>query len=301
MRRTTLPRRPTDSVKRSQRPKEKPSSRWMTFWVRNRSPNPSGLPNHPQTAQHGGTRTRETDQRLVNEMAHSTGGNGRFLKSDWWRLLGDELDPADLAELMAFVDANGAGVFPPRDDVFRALELTPPGETKVVIVGQDPYPRRDQAHGLCFSVPSGFRPLPKSLRTILRELESDGFRASDDGNLEPWACQGVLLLNTALTVQAGKPASHSARWRPFTDAVIRIAARDDPVFLLWGAHAQRKKRIITAIRGSEANILESSHPAPPACYRPCGDSPAFVNNHPFTKTNQLLKASEHAEIDWNLV
>ena len=133
-------------------------------------------------------------------------------------------------------------------------------------------------------------------------MESDGFRASDDGNLEPWASQGVLLLNTALTVQAGKPGSDSARWRRFTDAVIRIAARDaDPVFLLWGAHAQKKKRIITATRGSDANILESSHPAPPACYRPCGRSPAFVKSQPFRNTNQLLKSSKHAEIDWNLV
>jgi uracil-DNA glycosylase len=235
-------------------------------------------------------------------MAHSTDGNGRFLKSDWWRPLEDELGRRYLADLMAFVGANGAGVFPPRDDVFRALELTPPGETKVVIVGQDPYYSPGQAHGLCFSVRSGFKPLPKSLLTILRELESDGFRASDDGNLEPWASQGVLLLNTALTVQAGKPGSDSARWRRFTDAVIRIAARDaDPVFLLWGGHAQKKKRIITATRGSDANILESSHPAPPACYGPCGGAPAFVKSQPFRNTNQLLKSSQRIEIDWNLV
>jgi uracil-DNA glycosylase len=192
-------------------------------------------------------------------------------------------------------------VFPPRDDVFRALELTRPEATKVVIVGQDPYPRLGEAHGLCFSVRSGFRPLPRSLLTILRELKSDGFRASHDGNLESWSCQGVLLLNTALTVQAGKPSAHSARWRCFTDAVIRIAARDaDTVFLLWGAHAQKKKKIIKETRGSDANILKSSHPAPPACYRPCGCSPPFVDSHPFSKANQLLKSSRHTEIDWNL-
>lgn len=233
------------------------------------------------------------------EMAHSPGGNDRFLKSAWWKLLEDELGRPYLTELLAFVDANGAGVFPPRDEVFRALELTPPGETKAVIVGQDPYHGPGQAHGLCFSVRSGFKPLPQSLLTILRELKSDGFRASDDGNLEPWASQGVLLLNTALTVRAGKPGSHSARWRRFTDAVIRIAARDtDPVFLLWGAHAQKKKPIIMGTRSSEANILESSHPAPPACYRPCGDGPAFVESHPFRNTNQLLKPG--GQIDWNL-
>jgi uracil-DNA glycosylase len=234
-------------------------------------------------------------------MAQSTDGNDRFLKSAWWKLLEDELGRPHLTELLAFVDANGAGIFPPKADVFRALELTPPGDTKAVIVGQDPYHGPGQAYGLCFSVRPGFKPLPPSLLTIMRELESDGYRASDEGNLGPWASQGVLLLNTALTVRAGKPGSHSARWRRFTDAVIRIAAQDpDAVFLLWGAHAQRKKPIITAIRGSEANILESSHPAPPACYRPWGGGPAFVESHPFSNTNQLLKSSG-GEIDWNLV
>ena len=161
----------------------------------------------------------------------------------WWELLERELGGAHLTELLAFVDAMGDGDLPPRSDVFRALELTPPGETKAVIVGQDPYRRREQAHGLCFSVRSGFKPLPASLRVILRELERDGFHASDNGNLEPWARQGVLLLNTALTVQEGKSGSHLARWRRFTDAVIRIAAGEPArVFLLWGAHAQKKNR-----------------------------------------------------------
>jgi uracil-DNA glycosylase len=229
------------------------------------------------------------------------GGNDRFLRSNWWRLLEDDLGRPYLTELLAFVHANGAGVFPPEGDVFRALELTPPGETKAVIVGQDPYHGPRQAHGLCFSVRPGFKPLPASLLTILRELKRDEYRASDDGNLERWASQRVLLLNTALTVQAGKPGAHSARWREFTDAVIRIAARDaDPVFLLWGAEAQKKKRIITAARGPDANILESSHPAPPACYRPCGESPAFVNSGPFRRTNDLLLKSGRGEIDWNL-
>lgn len=241
-------------------------------------------------------------------MAHSTGRNDRFLKSAWRRQLEVELGRPHLTELLAFVAANGAAVFPSKHDVFRALELTPPEETKAVIVGQDPYFGPRQAHGLCFSVRSGFKPLPRSLLSILRELESDGFRASDDGNLasadgnlEPWASQGVLLLNTALTVQADKPGSHSARWRRFTDAVIRIAARDaDTVFLLWGAHAQKKKRIIRATRGSDANILESSHPRPPACYSPCGDGPAFVNSRPFINTNHVLRSSQRVEIDWNL-
>jgi uracil-DNA glycosylase len=234
-------------------------------------------------------------------MAHSTEGNDRFLNGAWWKLLEDELGRPYLTQLLAFVDANGAGIFPPKTEVFRALELTPPDDTKAVVVEQDPYHGLGQAHGLCFSVRPGFKPLPPSLLTIMRELESDGYRASDDGNLGPWASQGVLLLNTALTVPAGKPGSHSSRWRRFTDAVIRIAAQDpDAVFLLWGAHAQKKKPIITAIRRSYANILESSHPAPPACYRPCGGGPAFVDSHPFRNTNRLLKSSGR-EIDWNLV
>jgi uracil-DNA glycosylase len=176
----------------------------------------------------------------MNEVAHDQGADGGFLK--WRSLLKKELDPNYL-DLMTYVDAKDPGVFPPRDDVFRALELTAPEETRVVIVGQDPYPRPCEAHGLCFSVRSRFRPLPRSLRTILRELKSDGFRASDDGNLESWACQGVLLLNTALTVQAGKPGLDSARWRCFTDAVIRIAARDaDTVFLTLGCTRAEEER-----------------------------------------------------------
>jgi uracil-DNA glycosylase len=234
------------------------------------------------------------------ELMRWMGMHDEFLKSEWWDLLEDELGRDHLKDLLAFVDANGAGVFPRKEDVFRALELTPPSRMKAVIVGQDPYPRPNEAHGLCFSVPAGFKPLPRSLRTIFGELKRDGFRASDDGDLELWASQGVLLLNTALTVQAGRPGSDSTRWRRFTDAAIRIAARDaNPVFLLWGGQAQKKKRIITAIRGSDANLLESSHPAPPACYRPCGDSPAFVNSRPFTRANDMLK-SGLGVIDWNL-
>jgi uracil-DNA glycosylase len=230
----------------------------------------------------------------------ATGSHGQLPRNAWWELLRGELGDEHLAELLAWVDANGAEVFPPKADVFRALDMTPPGKTKVVIVGQDPYHRRGQAHGLSFSVRPGFIPLPPSLRTILRELEDDGFRPSQHGNLEPWAHQGVLLLNTTLTVQEGKPGSHSGRWKCFTDAVIRIAAREDcPVFLLWGAHAQKKKRIITAIRGSEERIIESSHPAPPACYRPCGESPPFVDSRPFTGANRLL-GSNCGKVDWNL-
>jgi uracil-DNA glycosylase len=224
-----------------------------------------------------------------------------FREGPWWSLLEEDLGGAYLSELLSFVEALGDDTYPPRSDVFRALELTPPHRTKAVIIGQDPYHGPGQAHGLCFSVRPGFKPIPPSLRSILRELDNDGFRSSEDGNLEPWAHQGVLLLNTALTVQRGKPASHSSRWRPFTDAVVRIAARrPDRVFLLWGAHAIKRKPIIKAVSGHGPNILMSSHPAPPACYLPCAHSPAFMKSHPFSKTNDLLASSGLGWIDWNL-
>jgi uracil-DNA glycosylase len=224
-----------------------------------------------------------------------------MLNGAWWELLRGELDARYLTELSAFVNGNAGGIMPPRTDVFRAFDFSPPNDTKAVIVGQDPYHGPGQAHGLCFSVRPRFTPLPPSLRTILRELKADGFRASRNGNLEPWARQHVLLLNTALTVEEGNPGRHAARWRAFTDGVIRVAARDpDVVFLLWGGKAQKKKPIITEARGSDANIIASSHPAPPACYVPCGDSPPFVNSRPFSRTNELLKSSRLDAIDWNL-
>jgi uracil-DNA glycosylase len=207
-----------------------------------------------------------------------------------------------LADLLRLVAEQGDDVLPPPSDVFRALQLTPCVETKVVIVGQDPYHRRGQAHGLCFSVPTGFRPLPPSLRSIFRELDGDGFEHGDDGDLAAWARRGVLLLNTALTVAEGLPGSHSSHWRRFTDSVILAAAgrHDPPVFLLWGAKAQKRKRVIAETAGPNAKLIESSHPAPPACYRPCGNSPAFLRSHPFERANRLLQDSSRGEIDWSL-
>ncbi len=224
-----------------------------------------------------------------------------FREGPWWSLLEEDLGGAYLSDLLAFVDKLGPDVYPPRTDVFRALELTAPHRAKAVVIGQDPYHGPGQARGLCFSVRSGFKPIPPSLRSILRELENDGFRATEEGDLESWAHQGVLLLNTALTVQRSKPASHSSRWRPFTDAVVRIAARSTScVFLLWGAHAIKRKPIIEAVRGHGPNLLMSSHPAPPACYLPCGQSTDFMKSHPFSKTNDLLASSGLGLIDWNL-
>jgi uracil-DNA glycosylase len=224
----------------------------------------------------------------------------RLIDTDWWPLLEAELGSLELRRVVDRVERQDASCLPPPELVFRALQMTPCSETKVVIVGQDPYFSPGQAQGLAFSVPEGFRPLPPSLRSILRELESDGFTHDGEGDLERWACEGVLLLNTSLTVDRGRPASRLREWRSFTDAVIRVVARERPIFVLWGAKAQGKSRTIIEANASEAKIVKSSHPAPPACYRCCGDSPSFRGSSPFRETNRLLRESGRDEIDWNL-
>jgi uracil-DNA glycosylase len=219
-------------------------------------------------------------------------------------LLEDEFAQPYWADLMTFVDEERSRgpVYPPANQVFRALEITSCGRTKVVIVGQDPYPRPGQAHGLCFSVPPGVTP-PGSLVNIHKELQSDlGFGRPDHGSLEPWAYQGVLLLNTILTVRGGRAGSHRRQgWERFTDAVIRVVTEEsDPVFLLWGCEAQRKVKGITRISGSSDKIIRSSHPSPRSAHRPCGDSPPFTGSKPFSKANDILRASGKGSIDWNL-
>jgi uracil-DNA glycosylase len=219
--------------------------------------------------------------------------------SDWWPLLEQELGGRSLWALLGFVRIGADGVLPVPDDVFRALQLTACRDTKVIIVGQDPYDRPGLADGLCFSVREDVKVLPPSLRTIFRELQANGFECADKGSLEPWARQGVLLMNTALTVEQNDPGSHARRWEEFTNAVIRIVVRRrDPVSLLWGRFAQRKEALIKESGGSSRRILKSSHPAPPACYGPCGGSPAFVGSQPFRRTNELLGGDG---IDWDLL
>jgi uracil-DNA glycosylase len=129
-----------------------------------------------------------------------------------------------------------------------------------------------------------------------------GVRIPAHGNLEPWAHRGVLLLNTTLTVRGGKPRSHRGRgWERFTDAVIRVVTEEaDPVFLLWGKEAQGKEKLIRGITGSPGKIIKSSHPTPPAAYRPCLDSPPFIGSKPFTTADDLLRGSRTGGIDWNL-
>lgn len=188
---------------------------------------------------------------------------------------------------------RGRQVFPPRNQWFRALELVDPDSIRVVILGQDPYHGAGQAHGLAFSVPDGIRP-PPSLKNIFKELHRDlGIPAPQSGNLERWARQGVLLLNTVLTVEEAKAGSHQGRgWEQITDAVIAHAGRLDAkpaVFMLWGSHAQKKRGLINASRHL---ILESPHPSPLSAHR------GFLGCGHFGKANVFLEGKGQCTIAW---
>jgi len=216
--------------------------------------------------------------------------------TDWNPLLRDEFAEPYWGELMAFVAAERAvhEVYPPADQVFAALHLTPFAEVKVVILGQDPYHGPGQAHGLCFSVNPGV-PLPPSLANIFAELHADlGIAPSANGDLRPWARQGVLLLNTTLTVRARQAASHQGQgWERFTDEVIRrVGAREDPVvFVLWGSHARKKKGLIDRSRHT---IIESPHPSPLSAHR------GFLGSRPFSAANAALAGVGRDPVDWRL-
>ena len=192
-------------------------------------------------------------------------------------------------------EAAGKAIYPPRDSRWRALELTPPDEVRVVILGQDPYHGPGQAMGLCFAVPDGVEP-PPSLRNIHRELAEDcGCPAPDGGDLTGWARQGVLLLNTSLSVEAGRAGSHAGRgWEAITDAIVAaVAARSEPaVFILWGSHAQAKARAVDALRGGRHLLVESPHPSPLSAYR------GFFGSRPFSRANAFLESNGRSAIDW---
>lgn len=190
----------------------------------------------------------------------------------------------------------GKQVYPPRGAWWRALELTPLDTVKVVILGQDPYHGPGQAHGLSFSVPDGVK-LPPSLVNIYKELETDcGIPRRANGNLEDWARQGVLLLNTSLTVEAGQAGSHAKRgWDAITDAVVAaVAARPDPsVFILWGNHAQAKAARIAELAGSGRHlVLKSVHPSPLSAHR------GFFGSRPFSQANAFLERNGRSPINW---
>ena len=185
-------------------------------------------------------------------------------------------------------------VFPPADDIFNAFHLTPLSEVKVVILGQDPYHNDGQAHGLCFSVQPG-TDIPPSLVNIYQELKNDlGCYIPNNGYLEKWAKQGVLLLNTVLTVRAHQANSHRGiGWEQFTDAVIRILNEQDRpiVFLLWGSPARAKKAMLN---NPNHLVLEAPHPSPLSAYR------GFFGCRHFSRTNQFLEAHGIAPVDWQI-
>ena len=185
-------------------------------------------------------------------------------------------------------------IYPPADDIFNAFHFTPLEEVKVVILGQDPYHEPGQAHGLCFSVKPQV-PIPPSLVNIYKELEDDlGCYIPNNGYLEKWARQGVLMLNTVLTVRAHQANSHKdLGWEQFTDAAIRVLAEQDRpmVLVLWGKPAQRKKEMI---HNPKHLILESSHPSPLSAYR------GFFGSRPFSRINAYLEQNGLEPIDWQI-
>ena len=223
------------------------------------------------------------------------------LPESWRAALEPVLATPRLRALGGFLSAEeaaGKTIYPPREARFAALEHTPLDAVKVVILGQDPYHGPGQAHGLSFSVPEGIA-IPPSLRNIYKELESDlGIPPASHGNLTRWADQGVLLLNTALTVEAGQAGSHQRRgWEEFTDAAVAaVAARDVPsVFVLWGAHARKKAAGVAGLgAGSPHLVLTSAHPSPLSAYA------GFFGSKPFSKANAILEANARGAIDWRV-
>jgi len=215
----------------------------------------------------------------------------------WLGLLQSEFDADYMRALRAFLVAEkaaGKRIFPKGGEWFRALDLTPPGNVRVVILGQDPYHGLGQAHGLCFSVRPGVR-TPPSLVNIYKEMESDlGIAPARHGFLEHWAKQGVLLLNSVLTVEMSQAASHQGRgWERFTDAVIRaVNAQSEPVvFMLWGSYAQRKAGFVDQSRHL---VLKAPHPSPLSAHT------GFFGCKHFSQANAFLAAHGRTPIDWAL-
>ncbi len=216
--------------------------------------------------------------------------------TDWNPVLRSEFALPYWKQLQAFVtsERDEHAVYPPDEAVFAALHLTSFADTKVLILGQDPYHGPGQAHGLSFSVPFGVRP-PPSLANIYKELADDvGFRLPKHGNLESWAQQGVLLLNSVLTVRAHQAASHRGQgWETFTDRVISTV-NDKPetvVFILWGSYARKKKALVTA---RHHVIVESPHPSPLSAHR------GFFGSKPFSRANQALLDAGREPINWQI-
>ena len=219
------------------------------------------------------------------------------LENSWKAALQDEFEQPYMKQLGEFLrreKAAGKVIYPPGPMIFQALNSTPLERVRVVILGQDPYHGAGQAHGLCFSVQPGVAP-PPSLQNIFKELKRDlNLDIPSHGYLQHWADQGVLMLNTSLTVEQGVAGSHAKMgWQRLTDRIIEVISekRSDVVFLLWGAHAQSKAKLIDPTRHL---LLKSVHPSPLSAHR------GFIGNGHFSRANQFLKQRDLEPIDWKL-
>jgi uracil-DNA glycosylase len=218
------------------------------------------------------------------------------LHSEWKAFLREELNSSNFQEIISTlaIERKIHTIFPSKDVVFNAFNFTKPSKIKVVILGQDPYHGKGQAHGLAFSVPSGVK-IPPSLRNIFKELQSDlNHSISSNGNLESWAEQGVLLLNATLTVREKKAGSHQKLgWEPFTDSIIKKLSeeKEGVIFLLWGAFAQKKSALIDT---TKHHILTTTHPSPFSAYK------GFLGCKHFSKINKILLNNNQKPINWKL-
>lgn len=216
-----------------------------------------------------------------------------MIGNDWDNILKDEIKKKYFKELIIYLNNENKTkiIYPEKDNLFRALKLTPYKDVNVVILGQDPYHGEREANGLCFSVNKGVK-IPPSLLNIFKELKSDLHINRTNTDLTDWAEQGILLLNTILTVEKDKAFSHRGKgWEIFTDKIIeKLNEKDDPiVFILWGNAARSKKKLIT---NEKHMIVESAHPSPLSYYK------GFEGSKPFSKTNYLLRSVNKKEINW---
>lgn len=220
-----------------------------------------------------------------------------MIGNDWDLALSEEFEKDYFLKIKDFIDEEykSKTIYPPYDEIFNAFKLTPLSNVKVVILGQDPYHEKGQAHGLAFSTPPG-RPIPRSLKNIFKEINAEyGYPIPKSGCLESWANQGVFLLNTVLTVEDGNANSHSkCGWQTFTDNVIKLLnGQSQPiVFLLWGKQAEKKKELIN---NPNHLVLITSHPSPFSARR------GFLGSNHFIKANEFLSNNGLEEINWEII